>query len=88
MPAHAKKIVATTLPDEELAALDRAREGQHLSRAEIVRDAIRWYMTTIRHLPPAVEASPEEREAIRQGEEEFARGQTGRLEDVLHELER
>jgi len=88
MSGHAKKTVATTLPDDELAALDRVRDQQHRSRAEIVREAIRWYINATRHLPPAVDATPEEREAIREGEKEYARGETRRLEDVLHELER
>jgi metal-responsive CopG/Arc/MetJ family transcriptional regulator len=88
MPSRARKTVATTLPDEEFAALDRVRKQRSQSRAEVVRDAIRWYVGAVRHLPVAEEPSPDEIEAIREGEEEFARGKTRRLEDVLHELER
>ena len=88
MPDQAKKTVATTLPPEELEELDRARARQHLSRAEIVREAIRWYIGAVRRLPPAEEPTVGEIKAIREGEGEFARGKTRRLEDVLHELER
>jgi predicted DNA-binding protein len=88
MPAPGKKTVATTLPNDELAALDRVRKERHQSRAEIVRDAIRWYVGAVRHLPPAEEPSPDELRAIREGEEEFASGKTRRLDDVLHELGR
>ena len=88
MPEQAKKTVATTLPPEELAQLDRARAQQHLSRAEIVREAIRWYIGAVRRLPPAEEPTKGEIRAIEEGEKEFAQGQTRRLEDVLHELER
>ena len=88
MPGQAKKTVATTLPDDELAALDRVRERKNLSRAEVVREAIRWYVGAMRHLPAAEEPSPDEIEAIREGEEEFVSGKTRRLEDVLHELGR
>ena len=88
MPDQAKKIVATTLPPEELAELDRARARQHLSRAEIVREAIRWYIGAVRRLPLPEKPTQDEIKAIEEGEEEFARGKTRRLEDVLHELER
>jgi hypothetical protein len=56
-----------------------------LTRTEAVRAAIRWYVGTVGSLPPAEDATPEEIEAIRRGEEEFARGETRRLEDVQHE---
>ena len=36
--------------------------------------------------PAAEEPLPGELEAIREGEEEFARGETRRLDDVQHEL--
>src|SRR5206468_411450 len=83
-----RTAVATSLPQDELAELDRLRERQHLTRAEAVREAIRWYVGVMRQLPPAETALPDEIEAIRQGEEEFARGECRRLEDVLHALGR
>jgi metal-responsive CopG/Arc/MetJ family transcriptional regulator len=86
MKTSTKKTVATTLPQEELAALDRMRERQHLSRAEAVREAIRWYISSIGRRPPAEDPTPDEIEAIRLGQEEFARGECRRLEDVQHEL--
>ncbi len=88
MPGGGKKTVATTLPPEELAALERARERQRVSRAEILREAIRWYIGAVRRLPAAEEPTPDEIKAIREGEKEFAEGKTRRLEDVLHELGR
>ena len=42
----------------------------------------------IKMVEPIKLTTPEEREAIREGEKEFASGKTRRLEDVLHELER
>ena len=83
-----KTSIATSLPQEELAALDRVRERQQLTRAEAVREAIRWYVGMMRQLPPAEEPSPDEVEAMRRGEEEFGRSECRRLEDVLHELGR
>jgi len=88
MAIKMKKTVTTSLPQAELAELDRVSERQHLSRSEAVREAIRWYVGTMRRLPPAEEPLPDEIEAIRQGEAEFARGECRPLEDVLHDLGR
>lgn len=38
------------------------------------------------HLPPAENATANERAAIRRGRAEYARGATVRLEDLQHEL--
>jgi hypothetical protein len=57
-----------------------------LSRTEAVRAAIRWYIGSVGSLPPAEDAAPDEIEAIRRGEGEFARGETRRLEDVQRDL--
>jgi len=86
MTTPAKKIITTSLPAHELAALDRVSGRQNLSRAEAVRAAIRWYVGAIGRLPPAEEPTSEEIEAIRVGEAEFASGEARRLEDVQHEL--
>jgi metal-responsive CopG/Arc/MetJ family transcriptional regulator len=37
-----KKLI-TSLPEDDLAALDKVRERQSLTRSEAVREAIRWY---------------------------------------------
>lgn len=86
MTAGSKKTIRTALLETELAALDRVRERQKLSRTEAVRAAIRWYIGSVGSLPPAEDAAPDEIEAIRRGEEEFARGETRRLEDVQRDL--
>jgi metal-responsive CopG/Arc/MetJ family transcriptional regulator len=82
------KTVATSLPDEELAELDRVREWQNLSRAQALREAVRWYVRTMRQLPPPEEPLPDELEALREAQEEFARGGGRRLRDVLRDLDR
>jgi metal-responsive CopG/Arc/MetJ family transcriptional regulator len=86
MGRHGKKTVTTTLPADELVELDRVRERENLSRAEAVREAIRWYIGAVRRLPPSEDPTPDEIEAIRLGEEEFARGECRRLEDLQREL--
>lgn len=35
--------IATTLSPDELAALDRLRRGQGVTREEALREAVRWY---------------------------------------------
>jgi hypothetical protein len=86
MTSNAKKTVITTLREDELAELDRVRSRQNLSRAEALREAIRWYIGAVGRLRPAEDPTQDEIEAIRLGEEEFARGECRRLEDVQREL--
>ena len=86
MATRTKKTVTTSLAQEELAAFDQVRERQNLTCAQAVREAIRWYVGTIDRLPPAEDPTPDEIEAIRRGEEEFARGECRRLEGVQREL--
>ena len=86
MATDTKKTVTISLPQEELAEFDRVSERQHLSRAEALREALRWYVEAMRRLPPAEEATPDEIAAIEQAREEFARGETISLEDLQREL--
>ena len=81
-----KKTITTTLPPDELAEFDRVRDRQSLSRSQALRQAIRWYIGAMRFLPPAEEPLPDEIEAIGRGQEQIARGQFVRLEDLQREL--
>ncbi len=86
--APARTTIATTLAREELAALERVCSRENRSRAALVREAIQWYLAAVDRLPPAEDPLPSEIEALREAEEEFARGQGRRLEDVLRDLGR
>jgi metal-responsive CopG/Arc/MetJ family transcriptional regulator len=88
MTAHANTTITTTLPPDELAALDRVRSREKRSRAALVREAIRWYLAVADRLQPAEDPLPGEIEVLREAEEEFARGQCRRLEDALRDLGR
>lgn len=88
MTIRTKKTVTTALPQEELAALDRVRAQQHLSRSQALREAVRWYTSAMRELPPAEEPLPDEIDALRAAHDEFARGGGRPLRAVLHDLER
>ena len=83
-----KKTIATSLPEEELAELDRVREHQRLTRSQALRQAVRWYVGAMRRLPPPAEPLPDEIDALREAEAEFARGGGRPLRAVLHDLER
>ena len=85
MTVGTKKSITMSLPDEELAELDRLRERQNLSRSEALRQAVRWYIGAMRHLPPPEEPLPDELEALREAEAEFARGGGRSLRDVLRD---
>lgn len=82
-----KETVATSLSREELEELDRIREQQNLSRSQALRQAVRWYVGAMRRLPPSEEPLPHEIEALREAEEEFARGGRRPLRDALRDLD-
>jgi hypothetical protein len=87
MTTGAKKTIATKLPHDEFAELDRVRRTQNISRSEALRQAVRWYVGVMRRLPPPEEPLPDEVEALREAEEEFARGGGRPLRAVLHDLD-
>ncbi len=84
----ARTKITTSLQAEELDELDRVRERQNLSRSQALRQAVRWYVGAMRRLPPAEEPLPDELEALREADEEFARGGGRPLRDVLRDLDR
>jgi hypothetical protein len=83
-----RKTITTSLSHDELAELDRIREQHNLTRSQALRDAVRRYLATMRRLPAPEEPLPDEVEALREAEEEFARGGGRQLRAVLHDLER
>ncbi len=86
MMTHTKKTIATTLPQEEVAALDRVRRRHKVSRAEALRESVRWYIGAVGRLRPTEEMPPDEAEAVRRSKEQIARGEYVRLEDLQNEL--
>ena len=88
MSVTTKKTVATSLSPDELDQLDLVRKRQNLSRSQALRQAVRWYVGAMRRLPPAEEPLPDEIEALREAEEEFARGGGRPLRDALRDLDR
>ena len=83
-----KKTIATSLPEEELAELDRLREQHSLTRSQALRQAVRWYVGAMRRLAPPEDPLPDEVEALDEAKAEFARGGGRPLRAVLDDLER
>ncbi|MFZ3233948.1 MAG: ribbon-helix-helix protein, CopG family [Stellaceae bacterium] len=88
MSSTTKKTISTSLFEDEIEALDRVRERQQLSRAEAVREAVRWYISAMHSLPPTEDPLPDEVEAIDRGQQQIARGEYTLLEDLKHEMDR
>jgi|HubBroStandDraft_4_1064222.scaffolds.fasta_scaffold2375560_1 hypothetical protein len=72
MKTGTTKTVVTSLPQEELAELDRVRRRQGLSRSEAVRDAIRWYVGATGWQSPPEELLPDDDRAIRRDKQQIA----------------
>jgi metal-responsive CopG/Arc/MetJ family transcriptional regulator len=88
MAASRNKTITISLPEGELAELDRVREEYNLTRSQALREALRRYLFAMRSLPAPEEPLPSELEALREAKEEFARGGGRGLCAVLHDLER
>jgi metal-responsive CopG/Arc/MetJ family transcriptional regulator len=82
------KTVTISLPPQLVAELDRVRQRERRTRSEILREALRRYITVAERdrMIPVDDALPEEIEAMRRADEEYARGECVRLEDLQREL--
>jgi metal-responsive CopG/Arc/MetJ family transcriptional regulator len=89
MSTRTKKAVTTSLPPEELVALDRVRKRDNLTRAEALREAIRRYVSQVSERKiPVEDALPDEIEAIEEGQAQIARGEYVLLDGLKHEMGR
>jgi len=82
------KMVAVTLPEPLVDDLDRIRKRRHLTRSELMREALRRYITATERSDTIPVEGPlrEKIEAMRRANEEYARGECVRLEDLQREL--
>ena len=74
------KILSVTIPEELYAQVEKQRKVGHYSRSELVRVALRRFLGI-----PIVQATQEEIEAIKQGQEAIARGEFVTLEELEEE---
>ena len=73
MSTRTSTTLNISLPQEELAALDRVRKRDNLTRAQALREAIRRYVSqgSDRKIP-VEDALPDEIEAIEEGQAQIA----------------
>jgi metal-responsive CopG/Arc/MetJ family transcriptional regulator len=81
------KMISVSIPEEMLPEIDSAARKEHRSRSELIREAVRRYLSPERgRILPVDEAQRDEIEAIERGRAEFARGEFIRLDDLQREL--
>src|SRR5216684_419730 len=77
------KMISVSIPEEMLPEIDQAALHENRSRSELIREALRRYLSRRRHrMIPLDDAQPDEIEAIERGREQFTRGDFVRLEDL------
>ena len=81
-----RQTIAISLPPEMLEQVENAMKTEHRTRSELVREALRTYMS-IRLLPQESPTSSELR-AIRRGEAAYQRGDYITLDEYFRELDR
>ncbi|MGI8785133.1 MAG: ribbon-helix-helix protein, CopG family [Acidobacteriota bacterium] len=79
-----RQTITISLPTEMLEAVDKVMKAEHRTRSELVREALRAYMTSMRF--PVVSASPGELRAIRRGRAEHKKGDYLTLDELLHDM--
>jgi len=81
------KMISVSIPEDLLPEIDEAARRERRSRSELIRDALRRYLSSQSgHMLPLEDAQPDEAAAIKRGREEFAKGEFVRLEDLQREL--
>jgi metal-responsive CopG/Arc/MetJ family transcriptional regulator len=81
------KMISVSIPDEMLPVVDAAARKEHRSRSELIREALRRYLSREpERMLPLDEARPDEVEAIKRGRAQFGRGEFVRLDDLQREL--
>ncbi len=88
---------SVSLPPEMVKELERARKGEHRTRSEFVREALRQYMgrgAALRRMQQRIAELPEEEataaevEAIEDGQRAFREGKFVTLEKFRHGMGR
>ncbi len=80
-----RQTMTISLPPEMISEVERVRKMEQRTRSELVREALRTYFAK---RIAVVESTAAEKRAIKQGREEFQRGEYVNLDQVLNALER
>jgi len=79
-----RKAMTISLPPGMVQQVERVRKGEHRTRSELVREALRAYFE---NRFPVVVPTKAELAAIRQGRAAFRHGDYVSLDELLHDLE-
>jgi len=79
---QASQSLRVTIPAEIVEEFEKVRRAEKRSPSEMVREAVRSYLSFLRHFPEIPPARAEQR-AIRRGREAYARGEYVGLDAVL-----
>jgi len=81
--ARTTSTLTISLPPAMLEELERVRKKEHRTRSELMREALRTYMSgRVREATP----SASELRAIRRGRAAIARGDYVTLDEIRHEV--
>jgi Arc/MetJ-type ribon-helix-helix transcriptional regulator len=81
------KMISVSIPEEMLPEIDDAARRERRNRSELIREALRRYLSSSRERMIALaNAEPDEVEAVKRGRTQFERGEFVRLEDLQRDL--
>ncbi|HEV2336734.1 MAG TPA: ribbon-helix-helix domain-containing protein [Stellaceae bacterium] len=81
------KMISVGIPREMLPEIDNAARQERRSRSELIREALRRYLSSgPRRMIALDDAKPEEVDAAQRGRAQFERGEFVRLEDLQRDL--
>jgi len=78
-----RQTMTISLPPQMAREVERARKAEHRTRSELIREALRTYLSD---RFPVVRASAAELQALRRGRREHARGEYVTLDELLHAM--
>ena len=81
----ATQNIRVTLPSEMAEEFERVRRAEKRTPSDLVREALRSYLSFLRHFPEVVPKRAE-LNAIRRGREAYARGEYIGLDELLHQV--
>ena len=83
MPSRAAMTIS--LPREMIREVERVRKAEHRTRSELVREALRVYLSRVRRLPVYV-PTPRELREIEKGRRAMKRGEYLTLDELFENL--
>ena len=82
---HASQSIRVTLSSDIVEEFERVRRAEKCTPSDLVREAVRSYLSFLRRFPEVAPTRAELR-AIRQGREAYARGEYIGLDELLQQM--